>query len=1317
MGPDRRYGRVLGWLAAGTLLAALLVAGLLAGVAGTPEGTRLALAKALARVPYLTVDRIQGTLWQGVVLEEIRYADPAGARVRVEQARLSLAWPALLRGRLHLRWIEAAGTEVQVPPAPAAETAAAPRMEALIPRLPLEVRVDALRLEELRLRTDPAADPVHLTRLDAALRLERSRIVVNRLTLSLEAPVALRLEARAALETAAPHHLDLRLDGALNLAQGDLTWALASAGGMEWLRTTGRLEWLGRGTPDASVELALEHGFTAARIERLTAALLEGRLEISGEVDWRDGVDWTATLDGDRLVPGPWFEAATGPVGFRLETRGRLSPRGGLAHDTRLTRGRAEIAGITLTDLALHAGGDEHHAKIHDLAVNLLAGRLAARGEIDWRDDLGWRVEVRAADLDPGHWDPAAAGRVGFGLSSRGRIDAGGHLTHETRLADLTGMVAGIPFETVGLAAAGDLDSLQIRDLAGRVLDARLAGEADLRWDARGVGWQGRLSLDQADPSRLEALGIAPLVPGRIGLDLTSSGTWHEGVPRATASLHNLRGEVAGQPLAGALKARIEGQRVHLEPADVTLGASQVHVAGAVTPPFDLQFRFDLPDLSRLPLAPELGLNPAGRLRGQGRLGGTLAAPDLQARLEGRRLAVETLTLERIDLEAEADTNRLAVEASLTGLALAGHRVDTAGAAIRGRLADHRLTLAARSDLGRLDLDLQGALEGNRWQGRLTGLTLNQTPAGDWRLAEPAQIRAAAQDLALEDICLVPAPRPPGAGGQRAAQRESGEARICLSARRPPGEPLEAALAATLPLVLLRPLLPPDLVLPGTATLDATARIGEALEARATLDLPDHRLIVRGVADGPLELAYQDTRVDIRLRDQRLAARLQADLSGALALEGEIAARLDGDQPVSGQVRARIADMAWLNVLVPQISDLAGRAEVDLDLAGTLDRPHLAGRIRVAELSLNLPQTGAAYHQGALRVDLDADRGLSLEGRLAGATGGQVQITGRGALDRLPAWRLELAVDGEDLPLLRTSELTVDASPALRVTADAQTAEIRGRVILPRVEARIKTLPEGSVNESSDLVIAGRETAAGPAYRVRTDVEIVLGEKVSLEGMGFSADLGGQIRLRGDDTAPMAAFGEVEVRKGRYVAYGQDLRISQGRLTFNGPLADPGLDVRATRTVGNYQAGLKIEGTLATPRTEVFAAPALPESDALSLLLTGRRLSEGTSQTEAEMLINALAGLGVKKGDDIARDIGLVAGLDELGLDTDSGLHGAQLTIGKRLHPRLLVRYAVGIFDGVSKFITEYKINRYLDLEITSSPEAQGGDLILRLER
>jgi translocation and assembly module TamB len=943
---------------------------------------------------------------------------------------------------------------------------------------------------------------------------------------------------------------------------------------------------------------------------------------------------------------------------------------------------------------------------------------LTLKGEVGWEAGLGWQAALSAKGLHPGPWLEAATGPISFELTSSGRVNPQGELNHDTRLVDGQAEVAGIALTDLRVHVAGDLKTVRIHDLAGRVLGARVAGAADLELSREEIGWTARLSLDEMDLSGLETLEIdSGGVHGRIGLDFSSRGRWRGGQPFLTAELENLRGEVAGQPLSGRIALSVEGDTVRLQPADLTLGDSRLEVAGTVTPPFDLKYRLNLPDLARLPPAPAPGAPLAGRLEGEGRLGGTLAAPEVAATLSGRGLVYGDLRLAAIDLRATADGGRWLLEADMNRLVAAGQQVEAAKAKLSGSLDEHALALSACSDHGRLDLALQGGLNGRRWQGRLTRLDLLETPAGDWALARPAALVLSEKELLLEEACLSPGPSRTRAadGARQRIAPVSGQ--VCLSASRREDQDLLLALRARLPLALAEPVLPEALRLPGEMILAAEARIGETMDGEVELTLPDNRIIVRGLTEAPLAVDYRGTRIQATLRDRRLQARIGARLSGDAVLDGKISARLDGAQPLSGGIDLQIPDLAGLNAFIPAVSGLSGKAEARLMLVGALTQPAPQGRVTLDKLSLNLPDTGVAYREARLRLDIDEDQQLDIEGELAGTEGGRLHITGQGSLARLPEWRLELALDGEALPVLRTAELVLDASPALIVKADQETAEIRGRVVLPRVEARVHSLPEGAVRQSPDLVVAGHEEKTAAGYRVRTDVEVVLGERVHLEGMGFSAGLAGRIRLRGSGEDPMAAFGEVDIQEGRYAAYGQDLRIDRGRLTFNGPLDDPGLDVRASRTEGDYRAGLELTGTLRDPHSRVFSVPAIPESDALSLLLTGRRLSEGASGADADLLLNALAGLGVARADDIARDIGQRVGFDELGLDTDDGLYDTQLTVGKRINSRLLVRYAVGLFDGVGKVITVYNINRYLDLEISHGPEAQGGDLIFRIER
>ncbi|MBW1647248.1 MAG: translocation/assembly module TamB domain-containing protein [Deltaproteobacteria bacterium] len=1202
-------GRILRWGLGAVALVLVALAALLVLVLATESGTRYSLNKALATVPGAAVAQVEGTLWRGITLENLRYADGAGTAVALQRVKLVFSWPALLTMRLHLPRVEAAGVKLRLPESqPAAEPGKPLDIEALGTKLPLAVQIDALRLSGVAVQPGPEAAVIRLAFLEAALDVDRQRAVIPRLELALSAPARLNLDAEASLDWQAPHPAHLRVVGDLALDAGRLDWSLAGDGNLEKLRTTGRIGWQGKDTPDATVKLAVESSLTAARIEALTAELLDGSLTLNGEVGWEEGLDWQARICAKGLQPGPWLDAATGPVSFELTSSGQMNRPGELNHDTRLVDGQAEVAGIALTDLRLHVTGDLGRAEIHDLA--------------------------------------------------------------------------------------------------GRVLGARVAGEADLQLGREEIGWSARLSLDEVDLSKLETLDIdSGGLDGRIGLDLSSRGYWRGGRAFLSAELENLRGEVAGQLLSGRVSLSVEGDTVRLQPADLTLGEGRIQLAGTVTPPFDLRYRLFLPDLARLPLAPVLGAPLAGRLEGGGRLRGTLAAPQVEATLTGRDLVYGDLRLAAMDLRAAADGGRLALEADLNRLVASGRQVEAATAKLTGRLEEHALALSARSDHGRLELALQGGLHERRWQGRLTRLELLETQAGDWRLARPAALVLSEKELSLGEACL----------SSRPAEAVDGQ--VCLSASRREGQDLHLALQARLPLALAAPVLPETVRLPGEATLVADARIGAAVEGEVELRLPDNRIIVRGLTEGPLAVDYRRTRILATLRDQRFQARIGARLSGDAVLDGEISAQLDGEQPLSGEINLQIPDLSWGKVFIPVVSDLTGRGEARFVLAGTLAQPALQGRVTVGNVSLGLPDTGVAYQEGRLRLDIDENQRLKIEGELDGVEGGRLQVTGQGSLARLPEWRIEMSIDGEDMPVLRTAELVVDASPTLTVKADPAAAEIRGRVVLPRVEAWVQRMPEGVVRESPDLVLAGREERAAAGYRVRTDVEVVLGKKVHLEGMGFSAGLAGRLRLRGNGSDPIAAFGEVDIKEGRYTAYGQDLRITRGRLTFNGPLDDPGLDVRASRSAGSYRAGLELTGTLGDPRSRVFSVPALSESDALSLLLTGKRLSEGASGADATLLLNALAGLGVARADDIARDIGQTVGFDELGLDTDNGLYGAQLTVGKRINSRLLVRYAVGLFNGVGRVVAVYNLNRYLDLEISSGPEAQVGDLIFRIER
>ena len=1293
--------RLLGRTVLALLVLVVLLLGVLAWLVGTQSGTRFAADRAVGLVPQVAVGSVSGSVWHGLELEGLRYSDE-GLEFEADRLWLELSWPALMTGELYVRRVGLADGRLALA---AGEAEPKPRgefdLEAMLPTLPVSIRIDQAEIRRLTVISDPDADPIVIDAVRLVARADADALEVGTLEITLDAPAQVQVAAEARLGLTAPHPLTLTLRGDAMVEEGRAELLLSSSGPLAELTSSGDLVWAGVELPSANAGFEVIHGFESARIEKLVIDTLEGSLSLQGDVAWTEAVSWILQAAARGLELGELVETIEGPLSFDLASRGRLEADGSLSHETRLSEASVTAAGVAVTDLLLDVAGGLEHAEIAALSASLLGGELSASGSARWGKGLGWSLSAAGRELDPGVFAEAAAGKLGFTLESEGSLDDAGRLAHTTRLEELGGELAGVGFEAVRLLVSGDLEQILIEDFSGMVLGARLAGGGEVRL-GEPLAWSVRLSLDEADLGLLSE-HVQPTPTGSVGFDLESSGELREGVPFGEVTLERLRGKLDGQTLAGRAQATIAGDAVRVSPVDIGVGANRVLLSGQVTPPFDVAFELDLPALDALPLLPQLGVELAGAVEGRGEIGGTPSAPRVDATLNARNLKLdETLALARLDVRAELREDRVDVTARVSDLQAGGETVSEADLRASGSMRAHEARLDARTGHGRIGLALDGGLVGDSgWSGRVSALSLVDTVLGSWALESPVALSLVGADFSLGSLCLA-----------ESAQ----QGRLCVNAERSGERPIRAAAEGTLALALAREWLPPELELPGTLRLRADARIGERIDAEARVELPDDVMLFSGLVDESISIEYRNVAVDVNLAGDRMQARLGAELPRYGRLDGEVQAVLAEQGPLSGRVTFDMEDIAWLQAFVPEVTDLAGRAWAAVALAGTIDEPRPVGELRIDGVALTVPMAGVSFVDGSLLARIDESQTVSVSGRIAGGEEGELRFEGEGSAN-MPDWNVALSIDGEALAMMRTPEIDLDISPALRVQADSQSAVVSGRVVLPLVAVRVHTLPEGSVSESPDLVLAGTTDPAAPAYAVRTDLDIVLGERVSLEGMGFSTGLNGELRLRGDETAPISAFGEVDLRDGRYSAYGQNLAVDQGRLSFNGPLDDPGLDVRASRTVGGYQAGLEIRGTLMNPRSQVFSIPALPESDALSLLLTGRLLSAGTTGADATLLVNALAGLGVSQGDEILRDIGQTVGFDEFGLDAGNGFAGTQLTIGKRLSSRLMVRYAVGVFDGVGRFVTEYRINRFLDLEIVSSPVAQGGDLIYRIER
>jgi translocation and assembly module TamB len=232
---------------------------------------------------------------------------------------------------------------------------------------------------------------------------------------------------------------------------------------------------------------------------------------------------------------------------------------------------------------------------------------------------------------------------------------------------------------------------------------------------------------------------------------------------------------------------------------------------------------------------------------------------------------------------------------------------------------------------------------------------------------------------------------------------------------------------------------------------------------------------------------------------------------------------------------------------------------------------------------------------------------------------------------------------------------------------------------------------------------------------VDLDVAVTVGEKVRIDGYGLAGTLGGSLRVRQQPGREVRATGVLDVG-GRYRAYGQDLRITRGKLVWSNALAgDPLLDIRAEREIGDVTAGVQVNGRASAPQASVWSNPAMSQSEALAYLALGRPLSTA-SGAEGERLDAAAAALSAG-GSLIASQLGAGLGLDDAGVMESRALGGSVIGVGKYLSPRLYVSYGVSLLGTGQVLTLKYLLRAGFDIEIESSSRENRGSVNWRLER
>lgn len=1130
----------------------------------------------------------------------------------------------------------------------------------------------ARRLQVRALRLDEAA-----LRLAKADRDDATPPRWPRVLPALDLPLAIRLDALAVTG----FHLSRgddpllhaeRLDAVAELARGRLAidrFELASDRGAltlhGWLDTRGdwrhalAADWAAA-TDDAPASLALRSHGDLDALELTLDGHAPEALSLRLTIDDARGAapHWRLDADAARIEPERFGLAAAAPLHIALRAAGEgadASIDGALGID-------AFVVEIAPSRLAWR----DDMLTLQPLSLRLQGGALDLDGEIAFGDTPRADLVATARGLRWPGTNAAPDLRADGELTLQGTLDAWAVAGEATlRRDDETA--------TLRLRGEGDRERLALDRYRLATPGGDLAGDGELRWSPQ-LAWRTRAILRDLDPGWL-----APGWDGAIRGEIASHGEARDDGIAAQVDAPALAGTLRGRPLQARLRADWRGDAGDGELA-LRLGDSRVEAGGAFGARLDLRAR--LAPLHLDDLLPAAG----GTLRGELALHGAAAMPALRLRLDGEALRFDGQRIgslgARGELPARGQRGDLVLD--LREVETAGVRIDSATLALAGSLdalrADARIESA---QAGRLDLAADLARPREGWRGRIDALRYRPSHGPALDLRAPAGFAWDGMRGRLDPLCL-----------------DAGAASLCAQAAWPGEARLEGR---GLPLGLLDPWLASGeipLVAHGTVELDARWRGDGSGEARLRSQRGGLRLDPQARRD---VIGYESLSLDARLLRQRLVLTLDASLAEGGRLDGQLDTGLAPDSPLSADLHLALRELTWLELLSTEIAAPRGRLDGALRLRGTRAAPRFSGDAQLRGFIVELPALGVTLDEGELTLvaeDLDRAR---LDGRLRAGDGVLVAEGRLHTVDGRP--RLDLALRGDGLRIADTPDLQATISPELDLQYTRDRLRMRGRVHVPRARIDLERL-DTTTRPSPDVVVLDPiDPARGERLAVDTQVAVSLGEHVRLIGFGLDGRLAGRLQLRDRPGQAATASGALEV-SGRYRAYGRELEIVRGRLSWaNTALDNPALDLRAQRRVDSVTVGLQVRGSALRPQSELFSEPAMDSSEALSWLVLGRPL-RAAGRAEAEQLDAALWALGAG-GNLIAQQLGARLGLDEAGVAESRALGGAAFTVGKYLSPRLFVSYGVSLLGTGQVLTLKYLLARGFDLRIESGTESR----------
>ena len=867
-----------------------------------------------------------------------------------------------------------------------------------------------------------------------------------------------------------------------------------------------------------------------------------------------------------------------------------------------------------------------------------------------------------------------------------------------------------------------------------------------------------RLDLHAASVSGQFSATEADRTAQPIGIDnvrLTGNAAWNVDGFRAAITSFQAETDAFNFPsTALSASARLTQRQFDLRHLQVVTPESRVEAKGQITlADGGLDLELNVPQLNLAEFVPALPPSLSRDVKGSVRLGGSVSAPAVTARMRYGETDVHvqgSVDLRRAAYAADLALTQLAIDRFLpigAGTLNAQLSLQGSGFAEPDRRADLRLSFNAPDfNLApELSGDVQAALTGSAValdEFRIDSMPVQLTATGV--LSQKRELQADYQ-IIFKDLAPIQASGglTGSISGALDALRTQGQLRLEDWAYgdfrgEEAGVTFEGEDLTTNPRATLTAsfdgvqgnALPAGSAVPAVV---AAGRLSLDLAAAGRVERPEITGVVQLSDLAWNELPLGRIRVELGFADNRLENFLQWHDGSRELLEVKGTLGFRDDYPL-GLKAAASFDLARLAPLFDVIGQSSGSLDLRLHVGGTVEAPDIKGDFAIRGGALRLVPAGEPYRDIQAQLTLANNR-LDVDELSAASSTGTLRTSGWLETDGLRLKHLQLSLQAQEFTAMNTASVQARLTGAVEAQGSLDALALKGDLTVPRARIRVDHFGAGPASVSpSDLTVSGvyggdpeeEESAKEEAERdswalrvLQTELRVRLPRNVWMVGPETAVEIQGSLLVDKNLNEPFVIGGSAQAVRGFVTFRGRKFDLERGRITFTGAdEINPIFDVVGRHEVSDYTITLHVEGDSRRPQLTFSSTPDLPEEDILSLLAFGKTIDRLSGSEQTALSAQGAAIAGNILSDILEKRVGDTLGLDTLEVDVGDEFGTGSVRGGRYVTQDLFLSYERQLGEQSGNTVeVEYSLGPRVKLKGASDDQGQSSlDLFWRIE-